>query len=69
MAVPLLIVWFFAIMGVAGNAIGHLVYAMITRDILFPGTITALAYWIIGPFLIKSLWQSSRSSPAFPVGG
>jgi hypothetical protein len=57
---PLLIVWFFAIMGVAGNAIGHAVYALTTGDILFPGTITAFAYWIIGPLLIRSLWQSSR---------
>jgi hypothetical protein len=65
--VPLLIVWFFAIMGVAGNAIGHAVYAMISGDILFPGTITAFAYWIIGPVLIRSLWRSSRSPGASTI--
>ena len=58
--IPMLIVWFFAIMGVAGNAIGHLIYALMTGDIWFPGTITALAYWVIGPVLITRLWVSSR---------
>ncbi|WP_159500054.1 hypothetical protein [Microbacterium sp. 18062] len=60
--VPLLIVWFFAIMGVAGNAIGHLIYAVIAGDVWFPGTVTSLAYWVIGPVLILRLWRESRAA-------
>lgn len=60
--VPMLIVWFFAIMGVAGNAIGHVVYAIVAGDPWFPGMITSLMYWVIGPILIIRLWRSSRAA-------
>ena len=65
--VPLLIVWFFAIMGIMGNAIGHPIYALISGDVFFPGTLTSLAYWLIGPALILRLWRSSRSREAVQV--
>lgn len=65
--VPLLIVWFFTIMGVMGNAIGHPIYALISGDPTFPGTVTSLAYWIIGPVLILRLWQSSRRRRSSPT--
>ncbi|MFW6773308.1 HXXEE domain-containing protein [Nocardioides sp. CPCC 205120] len=64
--VPLLVVWFFAVMGVLGNAVGHLVYAIVSGDALFPGTLTSLAYWIIGPVLLVRLWRSSRGNRAHP---
>ncbi|KUH82190.1 MULTISPECIES: hypothetical protein [unclassified Mycobacterium] len=56
--VPMLIVWFFAVMGVMGNAISHTLYCFITGDLGFPGFWTSLAYWIIGPVLIYRLWTS-----------
>lgn len=60
--IPLLIVWFFAIMGIMGNAIGHPIYALISGDITFPGMFTSLVYWILGPILISRLWSSSRAN-------
>lgn len=51
---PMILVWFFAIAGVAGNALWHVLLALRVRG-YFPGLYTALAYWIIGPILLKRL--------------
>jgi hypothetical protein len=59
--VPMLIVWFFAVQGVAGNAVGHLLYSLISGDLGFPGFYTSLGYWIIGPVLIHRLWATTRA--------
>lgn len=56
--VPMLIIWFFTIMGVLGNAVGHAVYSILTGDLGFPGFYTSLAYWVIGPILIHRLWSA-----------
>lgn len=59
--IPLLIAWFFAIMGTIGDGIGHVVYAIVTADPLFPGTITGIGYLVIGPILVARMWRASRS--------
>ena len=61
--VPLIIVWFFAIMGTVGNAIGHVVWCAIVRG-YFPGLWTSLGYWVLGPILIKRLLESRAHSRA-----
>ncbi|NBE98108.1 HXXEE domain-containing protein [Nonomuraea sp. KC401] len=58
--VPMLIVWFFAIMGVMGNAISHALYALISGDLGFPGIVTSLPYWVLGPLLIRALAAGVR---------
>jgi hypothetical protein len=58
--VPLLIAWFFAIMGAMGNAIGHPIYDLVSGDLAFPGIVTSLGYWVIGPILVHRLWTASR---------
>ncbi|WP_205826196.1 hypothetical protein [Microbispora catharanthi] len=58
--VPLLIAWFFAIMGAMGNAIGHPIYDLVSGDLAFPGIVTSLGYWVIGPILVYRLWTSAR---------
>lgn len=60
--VPMLIVWFFAVQGAMGNAVGHAVYSLVAGDVDFPGFYTSLGYWIIGPILIHRLWSSTRTS-------
>lgn len=55
---PMLIMWFFTIMGVLGNAVSHAVYSILTGDLGFPGFYTSLVYWIIGPVLIHRLWTA-----------
>ncbi|AQZ67978.1 unnamed protein product [[Actinomadura] parvosata subsp. kistnae] len=65
--VPLLIAWFFAIMGAMGNAIGHPVYDLVSGDLAFPGIVTSLGYWIIGPILVHRLWTAALPPlPATP---
>lgn len=54
--IPMLIVWFFAIMGICGNAILHLLFT-IMNDGYFPGLYTSLIYWILGPVLVKRLLE------------
>ncbi|MFF0772990.1 hypothetical protein ACFYUK_29155 [Nonomuraea wenchangensis] len=62
--VPLLIAWFFAIMGAMGNAIGHPVYDLVSGDLAFPGIVTSLGYWIIGPVLVHRLWTAALPRPS-----
>ncbi|GAA2298400.1 hypothetical protein GCM10010149_53930 [Nonomuraea roseoviolacea subsp. roseoviolacea] len=62
--VPLLIAWFFAIMGAMGNAIGHPIYDLVSGDLGFPGIVTSLGYWVIGPILVHRLWTASRHEVA-----
>ncbi|MET7465536.1 hypothetical protein [Nonomuraea sp. NPDC005501] len=64
--VPLLIAWFFAIMGAMGNAIGHPIYDLVSGDLAFPGIVTSLGYWVIGPILVYRLWTASRPQAVSP---
>jgi hypothetical protein len=50
------LVWFFAIAGVIGNAIFHPLFAVRIGG-YFPGLYTSFAYWIVGPILLKRLWE------------
>jgi Protein of unknown function with HXXEE motif len=52
---PMIIVWFFAFGGVIGNAIWHPLLALRVGG-YFPGLYTSLAYWILGPILLRRLW-------------
>lgn len=58
--VPMIIVWFFAITGVIGNALWHPVFSIIVGG-YFPGLYTSFGYLIIGPILFKRLWESRTS--------
>ena len=51
---PMIIVWFFTIGGVVGNAIWHPLLAIKVGG-YFPGLYTSFAYWIVGPILLKRL--------------
>ncbi|MCR9285947.1 HXXEE domain-containing protein [Saprospiraceae bacterium] len=53
--IPTLIVWFFIIMGVAGNAIVHLIFCIMNGG-YFPGFYTSLIYWFLAPILIKRMF-------------
>jgi hypothetical protein len=50
---------FFAVYGVIGNAISHVWWVILSGG-YFPGFITALAYWIIGPILLARLLGSFK---------
>jgi Protein of unknown function with HXXEE motif len=51
----MIIVWFFVIGGVLGNAIWHRLLALRVGG-YFPGLYTSFAYWILGPILVRRLW-------------
>jgi hypothetical protein len=55
----MIIVWFFAIAAVVFNVIGHLVYALRVGG-YFPGLYTSLAYWVIGPVLLKRMFEVTQ---------
>jgi pilus assembly protein TadC len=52
----IILVWFFAIAGVIGNAIWHPLFAVRVGG-YYPGLYTSFAYWIVGPILLKRLWE------------
>lgn len=56
---PMLIVWFFTIMGVIGNGILHPVYPILATGEFgyFPGLYTSVTYLILGPILFSRLWE------------
>ena len=56
MKFPMIIVWFFVIAGVLGNAIWHLLLTLKVGG-YFPGLYTSFAGWILGPILLKRLWE------------
>src|SRR5919205_2116705 len=55
MRFPLVVVWFYAIAGVVGNAVWHLLLALKVGG-YFPGLYTSFAGWVLGPILLKRLW-------------
>lgn len=59
---PMLLVWFFAVMGVMGNAVLHPIYCLVVGG-YFPGLWTSLAYLVLGPLLLRRLWASQASAP------
>jgi len=54
-------VLFFAIYGAMGNAIAHMVWAVM-RGGYFPGLFTAAVYWILGPILLVRLVGGARTT-------
>ena len=58
---PMMIPLFFIVYGIVGNAIGHVVFAIVSGG-YFPGLYTAFIYWIIGPVIIKRIWEGTRIS-------
>jgi len=58
---PLLLAWFFTLMGVLGNAIQYPIYALIVRG-YFPGLYSSLLYWALGPMLVRRLWAARAQS-------
>jgi hypothetical protein len=61
---PMLIVWFFTLMGVIGNGILHPVYPLLATGEFgyFPGLYTSLIYLILGPILFFRLWEVRSDS-------
>lgn len=53
---PMIIVWFYVIAGVMGNAIWHLLLTLKVGG-YFPGLFTSLAGWVLGPLLLQRLWN------------
>lgn len=63
MKFPMIIVWFFTIAAVLGNAILHPLLALRVGG-YFPGLYTSLAYWILGPILLMRLWNRESVADA-----
>lgn len=56
---PMMIPLFFIAYGVIGNALSHLVFAIIAGG-YFPGLYTSLIYWVLAPLLVRALWRGTR---------
>lgn len=59
---PILIAWFFIIMGVCIQAIQHTVYSIMVGG-YFPGLYTSLVCYILGPILIVKMMRASKEKP------
>lgn len=61
---PMLIVWFFTLMGVIGNGVLHPVYPILATGEFgyFPGLYTSVSYLILGPILFSRLWEVRSDS-------
>ncbi|MFC7130233.1 HXXEE domain-containing protein [Haloferax chudinovii] len=61
---PMLIVWFFTLMGVIGNGILHPLYPVLATGEFgyFPGLYTSVIYLVLGPLLFSRLWEVRRDS-------
>ncbi len=57
---PMIIPLFFVMYGIIGNAIAHVIFCLIVKG-YFPGIYTALVYWVIGPIIIKKIWDETRT--------
>ncbi|MDR0650886.1 MAG: HXXEE domain-containing protein [Candidatus Peribacteria bacterium] len=56
---PIIIAWFFIVMGVCIQAVQHTVYAMMVGG-YFPGLYTSLLCYLLGPMLIIKMIKASR---------
>lgn len=56
---PILISWFFVIMGVCIQAVQHTIYAIMVGG-YFPGLYTSLACYILGPILIIKMVKAGK---------
>jgi hypothetical protein len=52
----MIVVWFFTMAGVLGNAVLHPLLALRVGG-YYPGLFTSFAYWIVGPILFMRLWE------------
>ncbi|RDZ33945.1 MULTISPECIES: HXXEE domain-containing protein [unclassified Haloferax] len=61
---PMLIVWFFTLMGVIGNGVLHPIYPILATGEFgyFPGLYTSVIYLILGPILFHRLWEVRSDS-------
>lgn len=50
---------FFAVYGVVGNAITHTAWTLLKGG-YFPGLVTSLGYWVLGPLLLARLGLNRR---------
>jgi hypothetical protein len=57
---PMIIPLFFVLYGIVGNAIAHVVFCIVAGG-YFPGIYTASIYWIIGPIIMKRIWNETRT--------
>lgn len=59
---------FFAVYGAIGNAISHIVFAVLVGG-YFPGLVTGLGYLVLGPVLLRRLWPAAGwRGPAVAAG-
>ena len=58
---PLVIAWFFIIMGVCIQAVQHTIYALMVGG-YFPGLYTSLVCYILGPILLSRMVKLSKQS-------
>lgn len=56
---PMLIPLFFITYGVIGNAVTHVIFAIMVGG-YFPGLYTSLLYWVLAPILLRGLWRGTR---------
>ncbi len=54
-----LIALFFVSYGVVGNAIAHPVFAIVSKG-YFSGLHTSFIYLLLGPLLLRRIWQLTR---------
>lgn len=64
---PMVVVWFFAVAGVLGNAVLHPLLAL-RAGAYFPGLFTSFAYWVIGPVLLARLWDKEGDARGVEEG-
>lgn len=58
---------FFIVYGAIGNAVAH-TWWFIMNGGYFPGFVTGLVYWILGPFALSRLIGSTKVAITFTVG-
>lgn len=56
---PMMIPLFFITYGVIGNAITHVIFAIVAGG-YFPGLYTSFLYWVLAPLLLRELWKGTR---------
>ncbi|SFK82777.1 HXXEE domain-containing protein [Shimia haliotis] len=58
---------FFIVYGAIGNAIAHTWWVILMGE-YFPGFVTGLVYWILGPFALSRLIGSAKVAITFTLG-
>jgi uncharacterized membrane protein YdjX (TVP38/TMEM64 family) len=68
--IPMVMVWFLVIFFLLINAIQHPLFAVVVGG-YFPGLVTSVAGWVLGPILFKRLWEvrTQRNEGSASTGG